>query len=107
MSESFGRLPGARVLQYHNVTPAHFFAPYDAGLVRMCQLGREQLGEMADRTDLALGVSEFNRSELDALGFPRTDVLPIAVDTDRLRNKRESTRREEAAPIADASMCSA
>ena len=36
-------------------------------------------------TDLALGVSEYNRSELEALGFPRTGVLPIAVDTDRLR----------------------
>ena len=78
MTEAFGRLPGARVLHYHNVTPAHFFAPYDAGLVRMCQLGREQLATLADRTDLALGVSEFNRSELEALGFPSTGVLPIA-----------------------------
>ncbi len=95
MTEAFGRLPGARVLHYHNVTPAHFFAPYDAGLVRMCQLGREQLGEMADRTDLALGVSEYNRSELEALGFPRTGVLPIAVDTDRLR-------RAPAVPSLDA-----
>ena len=34
--------------------------------------------------DLALGVSEFNRRELDELGFDPTDVLPIAVDTARL-----------------------
>ena len=85
MSDRFGRLPGARVLHYHNVTPAHFFAPFDAGLARMCQLGREQLATLADRTDLGLGVSEFNRAELETLGFPRTDVLPIFVDTDRLR----------------------
>jgi len=85
MSERFGRLPGARVLQYHNVTPAHFFAPYDAAIAHMCRVGREQVATLADRTDLGLGDSEFNRSELEAMGFPRTDVLPIFVDTDRLR----------------------
>ena len=85
MTEAFGRLPGARVLHYHNVTPAHFFVPYDAGLVRMCLAGREQLGTMAGRTDLALGVSEYNRAELETLGFTNTGVLPITVDTDRLR----------------------
>lgn len=85
MSERFGRLPGTRVLQYHNVTPAYFFAPFDAGLARMCQTGRDQLATLADRTDLALGVSEFNRSELEALGFERSGVLPIFVDTGRLR----------------------
>lgn len=85
MTELFGRLPGARVLHYHNVTPAHFFAPWDAGLVKMCLAGREQLATLADRTDLALGVSEYNRGELEDLGFPHTGVLPIAVDTDRLR----------------------
>jgi glycosyltransferase involved in cell wall biosynthesis len=86
MTDAFGRLPGARILHYHNVTPAYFFAPYDAGLVKMCLDGREQLATLAGRTDLALGVSEFNRAELVALGFGETGVLPIAVDTDRLRN---------------------
>lgn len=86
MTEAFGRLPGARVLHYHNVTPAHFFAPWDAGLARMCHDGREQLATLVDRTDLALGVSEFNRSELETLGFDHTGVLPIAIDTDRLRH---------------------
>jgi glycosyltransferase involved in cell wall biosynthesis len=31
-------------------------------------------------------VSEYNRRDLDALGFARTGVLPIIVDTDRLRD---------------------
>ena len=31
MTAAFARLPRGRVLQYHNVTPAHFFAPYDTG----------------------------------------------------------------------------
>ena len=44
------------------------------------------LATLAGRVDLALGVSEYNRRELDALGFTRTGVLPIIVDTDRLRD---------------------
>jgi glycosyltransferase involved in cell wall biosynthesis len=84
MSDAFGRLPGARVLQYHNVTPARFFAPFDAGIARLAMLGRQEVASLADRTDLALGVSEFNRTELEDMGFERTGVLPILVDTGRL-----------------------
>lgn len=84
MTRAFGTLPGTRVLHYHNVTPAHFFAPYDAGICRMAAEGRRELATLAGRTDLALGVSEYNRQELEALGFDRTGVLPIVVDTARL-----------------------
>ena len=85
MSAALGTLPGARVLQYHNVTPAHFFAPYDGGIARMAAAGRQELATLAGRVDLALGVSSYNRDELDSLGFKNTDVLPIMVDIDRLR----------------------
>src|SRR5262249_5145983 len=36
------------------------------------------------RVELALGVSEFNRQELVALGFAPTGVLPLAVDLTRV-----------------------
>lgn len=84
MTEAFARLAGAKVLQYHNITPASFFAPYDPGLFRLAALGRNELATLAGRVDLALGDSEFNRQELAALGFATTGVLPIAVNTDRL-----------------------
>lgn len=83
MSAAFARLRGRRVLQYHNVTPARFFAPYDPSLFRLAALAREELGSLAGISDLALGDSEFNRAELEALGFKSTGVLPIAVDTRR------------------------
>jgi glycosyltransferase involved in cell wall biosynthesis len=85
MSAAFGRLPGTRILAYHNVTPARFFAPYDAGLARTSAIAREELAALADRVDLAVGASAYSCRELDALGFPRTQVLPILVDLDRLR----------------------
>jgi glycosyltransferase involved in cell wall biosynthesis len=84
MTAAFASLPRGRVLQYHNVTPAHFFAPYDPGIFRMAVLGRQELASLAGRTDLALGDSEYNRKELEALGFGRTGVMPIAVNTQRL-----------------------
>jgi glycosyltransferase involved in cell wall biosynthesis len=84
MTEAFARLPRGRVLQYHNVTPAHFFAPYDAGIFRLASLGRQELATLAGRTDVALGDSAFNRDELDGLGFDHTGVFPIAVDVARI-----------------------
>jgi len=84
LTDALGTLPGTRILVYHNVTPARFFAPFDEGICRLAALGRRELATLADRVDLAIGVSEFNRRELDELGFPRTDVLPLVVDTTRL-----------------------
>jgi glycosyltransferase involved in cell wall biosynthesis len=84
MTAAFASLPRGRVLQYHNVTPAHYFAPYDPALFRLASLGRRELASLAGRVDLALGDSEYNRRELESLGFAPTGVFPIAVDTARV-----------------------
>ncbi len=84
MTAAFARLPRGRVLQYHNVTPAHFFAPYDANIFRLAALSREDLKTLVGHTDVALGDSEYNRQELEAMGFSNTGVFPIAIDTARI-----------------------
>jgi L-malate glycosyltransferase len=84
MSEAFAALPHGRVLQYHNVTPARFFAAYAPALFRLASIARDELAGLAAVTDLALGDSSYNQHELDEIGFTRTGVMPIAVDTDRL-----------------------
>jgi glycosyltransferase involved in cell wall biosynthesis len=84
MTDAFAQLPGRRLLQYHNITPAEFFAPYDPGLFRLAALGRRELQTLVGRVDLALGDSEFNRQELEALGFAPTGVFPVAVNTARI-----------------------
>src|SRR5262245_52921824 len=84
MTDAFAALRQGRVLQYHNVTPASYFAPYDPALFRLASLGRQELATLAGRVDLALGDSEYNRQELETLGFARTGVFPIAVDTARV-----------------------
>ncbi len=84
MSAAFASLSHGRVLQYHNVTPARFFAPYAPSLFRLASIARTELASLVSATDLALGDSAYNRQELDELGFSRTGIMPIAVDTDRL-----------------------
>jgi glycosyltransferase involved in cell wall biosynthesis len=84
MTAEFASLEGIKVLQYHNITPASFFAAYDANLFRIAALGRSDLATLVGRVDLALGDSEFNRQELEAMGFSRTGVMPIAVNTARI-----------------------
>jgi glycosyltransferase involved in cell wall biosynthesis len=84
MTAAFASLDSGRVLQYHNVTPAAYFAPFDPALFRLAALGRQELATLAGRTDLAFGDSEYNRRELESLGFERTGVFPIAVDTTRV-----------------------
>ena len=84
LSAPFARLSKGRVLVYHNITPAHFFAPFDAGVFGLARAGRAELATLVGVPDLALGVSEFNRAELESMGFERTGVLPLAVDLERL-----------------------
>jgi L-malate glycosyltransferase len=70
-------LPDRMVLVYHNITPPEYFVDVHPLLVRQCYRGRRELSAYAERCDLALGDSEFNRLELEAMGFPRTAVLPV------------------------------
>jgi glycosyltransferase involved in cell wall biosynthesis len=70
-------LPDRMVLVYHNITPPEYFVDVHKLLVRLCYHGRRELGAYIGRCDLALGDSEFNRQELEDLGFPATGVLPV------------------------------
>jgi glycosyltransferase involved in cell wall biosynthesis len=70
-------LPDRMALVYHNITPPEYFVGVHKQLVELCWKGRRELKAYVDRCDLALGDSEFNRQELEALGFPRTGVLPV------------------------------
>ncbi|HEX4744508.1 MAG TPA: glycosyltransferase family 4 protein [Candidatus Limnocylindria bacterium] len=74
------KLPSRKVLVYHNVTPPEFFSGVNAHSAAFAELGRRQLASLADRVELAIGVSEYNRKELEAAGFERTATVPILID---------------------------
>ncbi len=77
-------VPGRQILVYHNITPPEFFVNVNEQLVEQCFKGRRELGAYPARVDLALGDSEFNRQDLEGLGFKPTGVLPVVPDLSRL-----------------------
>jgi glycosyltransferase involved in cell wall biosynthesis len=77
-------LPDRMALVYHNITPPEYFVGVHRTLARQCFRGRRELRAYSDRCDIALGDSEFNRQDLESLGFTRTDVLPVVPDFSHL-----------------------
>jgi L-malate glycosyltransferase len=73
-------LPGRMALVYHNITPPEYFLGVHKDLVKLCFRGRRELTAYIPRCELALGDSEYNRQELETLGFPHTGVLPVVPD---------------------------
>ena len=65
-------------LIYHNITPPEYFVGVHRTLARQSFRGRRELQAYADRCDLALGDSEFNRQILDA-GTPLHGGIAPAV----------------------------
>jgi glycosyltransferase involved in cell wall biosynthesis len=77
-------LPGRMILVYHNITPPEYFIGVHEDLVKLCFRGRRELTAYIGRCELALGDSEYNRQELEALGFRSTGVLPVVPDFSHL-----------------------
>jgi len=84
-------LPDRMALIYHNITPPEFFVGLHRSLSSECFRGRRELRAYADRCDIALGDSEFNRQDLEALGFTRTGVLPVVPDFTHLDGQADRT----------------
>ena len=85
MSNALAELSGGRVIQYHNITPAHCLcAPITRRSSESPLSDGIELAGLVGRVDLALGDSEYNRRELEELGFDRTGVFPVVVNTDRI-----------------------
>lgn len=70
--------PEALVVNYHNVTPPEYYAPWDNGMARHQLQAQLQLRDLAPRTALGVAVSAFNEAELRDAGFGRTAVVPPA-----------------------------
>ncbi len=85
--------PDRLVSIYHNITPASWFLGYHSHLATLCHHGRRELVAFAPRTELALGDSEYNRRELEAVGYAHTGVLPIVLDLERFRGPANRVTR--------------
>jgi L-malate glycosyltransferase len=73
-------LPGELAVSYHNMTPHHYFEAWDPQTASLLNFGRSTLAALADRTILTMADSQFNGSELDALGFRNIRVAGLLLD---------------------------
>ena len=72
VSKLFFRIPDRKIMIYHNITPHEFFVDSHRILARECYKGRLEINLFVDKVDLALGDSDFNRRELEPVGYKTT-----------------------------------
>ncbi|MDE0268850.1 MAG: glycosyltransferase [Acidimicrobiaceae bacterium] len=65
------------VLNYHNITPAHVFDPWEPQVAVVLTQARRQLRELTRRAQAAIAVSDYNAQELRVLGLADVVVVPV------------------------------
>ena len=70
------------IVDYHNITPAPFFARWEPAVAAALMKGRRQLATLEPRAELGIAHSAFSAQELNELGYARTSVVPLLVDLD-------------------------
>jgi len=72
-----------KLVNYHNITPAHLLRDWEPAVAYEVALGRTQLARLGPQSRLAVADSAFNESELRALGYGDTAVVPLLIDMQR------------------------
>lgn len=85
VTDFFKSLPVKKILIYHNITPAKYFENINREKYEFLLRGRDELKQLINYVDLAIGVSEYNRKELDDLGFKYTGVLNLILNERMLK----------------------
>lgn len=70
----------AVIVDYHNVTPMHFYAGYEPRVAALLYAGRVECRLFSKRSPLGLADSGYSAMELDTMGFPKTATVPILID---------------------------
>ena len=69
-----------KLVNYHNITPASLLRDWEPDVAYEAALGRTQLARLAPQSRFAVADSAFNESELHALGYDGTAVVPLLID---------------------------
>ena len=68
------------LVDYHNITPANFFASWEPVVSASLHRARAELADLAPGCVGALADSTYNAEELVELGYPEPVVVPVLVD---------------------------
>jgi len=80
----FAESPARKILVYHNITPPEFFDGFDDGVAAELRDARRRLAEIGQKANAVWADSEFNASELRALGVSRVTVFPLVFSPKQL-----------------------
>ncbi len=86
-----------KLVNYHNITPADLLRAWEPAVAYEAALGRSQLARLAPQSRFAVADSAFNESELHALGYQGTAVVPLLID---MHAKSDAPDHELAASLA-------
>jgi glycosyltransferase involved in cell wall biosynthesis len=80
-------------LVYHNVTPWQFFEGFDENLKLLTKCGKEEI-KLFLKSNLAFCIadSEFNKNELNELGFDNVYILPIIIDVEKYKRVKSNPK---------------
>jgi L-malate glycosyltransferase len=70
-----------KLVNYHNITPASLIEAWEPKAGYEVELGRAQLRRLADQTVSAIADSRYNEVELCKVGYRRTEVVPLLIET--------------------------
>ncbi len=85
-------LPDKKILRYHNITPAAFFAK-DSYMSNVIHKGMAQTRALEKHCCIAFGDSRYNEIELRKQGYFNTREFPIAIDFEKYdKNAKVSDR---------------
>lgn len=80
LTEKIQKIQAPVIIVYHNVTPPEFWEKYNEKSVELCQYGLDCVKRLANKPELCLAVSEFNKGDLIQLGYKcPIEVLPILI----------------------------
>lgn len=68
------------LIDYHDLTPPGYLAPYDSLTAELLEEGHFQLQWLSEQATFAWAHSEFARRDLEKVGYTKTAVLPILLD---------------------------
>ena len=89
--------PEPKLVNYHNITPADLLRDWEPAVAYEVALGRTQLARLAPQSRFAVADSAFNESELQALGYEGTAVVPLLID---MQSKSDEPDAELARSLA-------
>ena len=93
VADRWARHPGKKIANYHNITPISLVGKWDGLLAAEVQLGRDQMARYATICDHAICDSDFNKAELDALGYQSTETVPVLFDISDVKADKNALAR--------------